>query len=67
VLGRPSKKESKKNWVNVGVALEVICYGMVYQFFATTCCASCKVRTPIPLGYVGFYTMYYWMILTAIL
>jgi hypothetical protein len=26
-----------------------------------------KVRAPIPSVYVGFYTMYYWMILTAIL
>jgi hypothetical protein len=26
-----------------------------------------KVRTPIPLVYVGFYTMNYWMILTTIL
>jgi hypothetical protein len=26
-----------------------------------------KVRAPIPLGYVGFYIVYYWMILTTIL
>jgi hypothetical protein len=26
-----------------------------------------KIRNPIPLGYAGFYTMYSWMILTAIL
>jgi hypothetical protein len=26
-----------------------------------------KVRYPIPWVYAGFYTMYYWMILTAIL
>jgi hypothetical protein len=25
-----------------------------------------KVRAPITLGYAGFYTMHYWMILTAI-
>jgi hypothetical protein len=26
-----------------------------------------KIRNPIPLGYAGFYSVYYWMILTLIL
>jgi hypothetical protein len=28
---------------------------------------KCMIRSPIPWIYVGFYIMYYWMILTVIL
>jgi hypothetical protein len=39
--------------------------------FTTWACSNgpkiTKVRSPIPWVYVGFYTMYYWMILTTIL